>query len=67
MTEHLIPASGRQQEPGKVRKGAEEVCEGLQKLFLGKLTLRHGEHPVDAEVGVDSFNVLNHANFNNYV
>jgi hypothetical protein len=30
-------------------------------------TLRGGEHSINAEVGIDSFNVLNHANFNNYV
>jgi hypothetical protein len=37
-------------------------------VHLGrKWTLHLGDRPIDAEVGLDSFNVLNHANFNSYV
>ena len=37
-------------------------------MHLGrKLTIQRGDRKIDADIGVDSFNVLNHANFNNYV
>jgi hypothetical protein len=32
-----------------------------------RLTIRRGERKIDMDIGLDSFNVLNHANFNNYV
>jgi hypothetical protein len=37
-------------------------------VHLGrKFTLHAGEHKIDTEIGIDSFNVLNHTNLNNYV
>ena len=37
-------------------------------VHLGrKLTIQRGDRKIDADIGVDSFNVLNHTNFNNYV
>ena len=37
-------------------------------VHLGRaIALRGGEHPINAELGIDSFNVLNHANFSNDV
>jgi hypothetical protein len=54
--------------PGVSRNTGEGPGQVSVDVHLGrKLTLRGGDHPVEAEVGVDSFNVLNHANFNNYV
>ncbi len=54
--------------PGVSRNTGEGPGQASVDVHLGrKLTLRGGDHPVEAEVGVDSFNVLNHANFNDYV
>jgi hypothetical protein len=53
---------------GVSRNTGEGPGQVAVDVHLGrKLTLRRGDHPIDAEIGIDSFNVLNHANLNNYV
>jgi Carboxypeptidase regulatory-like domain len=54
--------------PGVARNTGEGPGQVSVDVHLGrKLPLHLGERRVDAEIGVDSFNVLNHTNLGNYV
>ncbi len=54
--------------PGVTRNTGEGPGQFSIDVHLGrKLTIQRGERKIDADIGVDSFNVLNHANFSNYV
>ena len=53
---------------GVTRNTGEGPGQFSVDVHLGrKLTIQRGDRKIDADIGVDSFNVLNHANFNNYV
>jgi len=53
---------------GVTRNTGEGPGQFSIDVHLGRrLTIQRGERKIDVDVGLDSFNVLNHANFNNYV
>ncbi len=54
--------------PGVTRNTGEGPGQFSIDVHLArKLTIQRGDRKTDVDIGVDSFNVLNHANFNNYV
>jgi hypothetical protein len=54
--------------PGVARNTGEGPGQASVDVHLGrKMPLRFGEHAIDAEIGFDSFNVLNHTNLENYI
>jgi hypothetical protein len=54
--------------PGVARNTGEGPGQASVDVHLGrKITLHFGERKVDSEVGIDSFNVLNHTNLDNYI
>jgi hypothetical protein len=54
--------------PGVARNAGEGPGQASVDVHLGrKIPLHFGERKIDAEVGVDSFNALNHTNLDNYI
>lgn len=54
--------------PGVTRNTGEGPGLLSVDMHLGRrLTLQHGDRKIDADIGVDSFNVLNHTNFTTYI
>ncbi len=54
--------------PGVARNTGEGPGQASVDVHLGrKIPLHFGECKVDAEIGVDSFNVLNHTNLDGYI
>jgi hypothetical protein len=54
--------------PGVSRNTGQGPGQISVDVHLGrKVTMRLGEHKIDAAMGIDSFNVLNHTNLGNYV
>ena len=54
--------------PDVTRNTGEGPGQASVDVHLGrKIPLHFGERRVDAEVGIDSFNVLNHTNVDNYI
>lgn len=54
--------------PGVARNTGEGPGQASVDVHLGrKIPLHFGERKVDAEVGIDSFNVLSHTNLDSYI
>ncbi|HLI82595.1 MAG TPA: carboxypeptidase-like regulatory domain-containing protein [Bryobacteraceae bacterium] len=54
--------------PGVARNTGEGPGQASVDVHLGrKIPLHFGERQIDAELGLDSFNVLNHTNLDNYI
>jgi hypothetical protein len=54
--------------PGVARNTGEGPGQASVDVHLGRKTPVHlGERKIDVEIGIDSFNVLNHTNLENYI
>jgi len=54
--------------PGVTRNSGEGPGQVSVDVHLGrKFTFQRGDRKIDADAGIDSFNVLNHTNYTNYI
>jgi hypothetical protein len=54
--------------PGVLRNTGEGPGQVSVDVHLGrKFSIHAGEHKIDTDIGIDSFNVLNHTDLNNYI